>query len=64
MKEENKEDFVEYVYRPKNYDGPLAIDNVPSEECKRFHENSSIVFILHDGGYLDLNYKKQTNPKD
>lgn len=48
-----KKDFKEIVYRPQKYDEPLAIDAVPSAECKRFHENSSIVFILPEGKIIE-----------
>jgi hypothetical protein len=29
-------------YKPKNYPGPIAIDIKPSEECKEYHENSTV----------------------
>jgi hypothetical protein len=31
-----------FIYRPKIYPGPIAIDMKPSKELIEYHENSSI----------------------
>ncbi len=31
-----------FVYRPKNYPGPVAIDRKPSKECDEYHKNVKI----------------------
>ena len=36
-----------FVYRPSGYKGPEARNITPSEECKKYHENS----------YVQINYK-------
>jgi hypothetical protein len=36
------------IYRPENYNGPIAIDIKPSNECKQYHENSYIQTNIED----------------
>ena len=33
-----------FIYRPKKYEGPIALDMKPSEACKQYHKNLVIQF--------------------
>ena len=43
-----------FVYRPSRYDGPKAQNAIPSKECKEYHKNSFVQFILSEEMYKKL----------
>ena len=38
--------MTEFIYRPDNYRGPVALDATPSKECRKYHENSCVQINL------------------
>ena len=62
MTQEEKEDLITkskpygnaLVYRPPKYSGPIAINQIPSEECKKYHENSRIQVIRNPDYLVNL----------
>lgn len=37
-----------FIYRPKKYPGPIAINCKPSEACKEYHKNAKIQINISD----------------
>lgn len=52
--------MAEFIYRPENYIGPIALDAKPSSECKQYHKNSRIQINI-DKEYLKKNFKHILN---
>jgi hypothetical protein len=34
--------MTEFIYKPDNYPGPIALDATPSKECDEYHKNSKV----------------------
>lgn len=41
-----------FIYRPKNYRGPIVLNATPSKELKEYHENSCIQANVNGKSYL------------
>lgn len=38
----------EFIFKPENYSGPIAIDCKPSKECDEYHKNSKVYITLNE----------------
>lgn len=44
----NKKLEKNIVYKPKNYDRPIALNAIPSKECDEYHKNSFIQININE----------------
>lgn len=49
---------MNFIYRPENYPGPIAINATPSKELKEYHENTCIQINIGDQSYVKKIGKK------
>ncbi len=55
----NGSSMNEFIYKPDNYPGPVALDAIPSKECDEYQKNSKVcVKFANNITYLESFLKK------